>query len=92
MFTNVLKHARAHHVHVSLRRVGDDVQVEIADDGVGSPVASFEARDASGSNPGGRGLRNMRARAESLGARVEFDSRPGEGTRVRLSLPIVRAQ
>jgi signal transduction histidine kinase len=92
MFTNVLKHAQAHHVHVSLRRVGDDVQVEIADDGVGCPAASFDARDASGGIPGGRGLRNMRTRAQSLGARVEFDSRVGEGTRVRLLLPIVRLQ
>lgn len=92
MFTNVLKHARAHHVHVSLRRVGDDVQVEIADDGVGCPAASFEVRDAGGGSTGGRGLRNMRTRAQSLGARVEFDSRPGEGTRVRLLLPIVRLQ
>jgi signal transduction histidine kinase len=92
MFTNVLKHARARHVHVSLRRVGDDVQVEIADDGVGCPAASFEARDAGAGSSGGRGLRNMRARAKSLGARVEFDSRPGEGTCVRLLLPILRVQ
>lgn len=92
MFTNVLKHARARHVHVSLRRVGDDVQVEIADDGVGCPAASFEARDAGAGGSSGRGLRNMRARAQSLGARVEFDSRPGEGTCVRLLLPIQRVQ
>jgi signal transduction histidine kinase len=92
MFTNVLKHAHARHVQVSLRRVGNDVQVEIADDGVGCAAASLEVCDASGGNVGGRGLRNMRTRAASLAARVEFESRPGEGTRVRLLLPIVRVQ
>lgn len=93
MFTNVLKHAQARHVHVSLRRIGEAVQVEIADDGVGCAAASLEASGTAAPGAGGgRGLRNMRTRAASLAAQVEFISRPGEGTRVRLLLPIVRAQ
>ena len=67
MFTNVLKHARARHVHVSLRRVGDDVQVEIADDGVGCPA---------------RGWTNGRPRTRTSGRRRARRS-PGRRSRSR---------
>lgn len=83
MFTNVLKHAGAHEVQVRLHSSDGRVVVEVADDGQG-----FD-----GSAPGrhGRGLANMTARARALGAGLEVDSAPGQGTRVRLLLPVMRA-
>src|ERR671932_1501680 len=76
---NVLKHAHARHVCVRLDLTGDQVVVEVADDGVGFEPSSPEAE--------GYGLPSMRERAERLGGTVEIDSGPGAGTRVRVEVP-----
>ena len=76
---NVVKHAWAEQVLVSLRDGHDDggdlLELVITDDGCGFDVAA---------GPSGRlGLGIMAERAESIEARLELRSRPGEGTRVR---------
>lgn len=78
--TNVLRHARATHFRVSLRREPDGTRVlEMMDDGVGLP---------SDADSRGRGLENMQARAARLGGRLaRRDS--GSGTALRLELPSV---
>lgn len=81
--TNVLKHARATKLRVSAATVDGHVRVTIADDGVGFDV------DALARAPSGRGLRNIRQRAEQLGARIEITSR-GTGTILTLLLPVER--
>jgi two-component system, NarL family, nitrate/nitrite sensor histidine kinase NarX len=78
--SNVRKHAHAHQVWLQVRQ-GPDFSIEVRDDGRGFPV-EVPARDETHV-----GLRIMRERAERIGARVEVDSAPGRGTRVRLSLP-----
>jgi hypothetical protein len=55
------------------------VVLEVDDDGRGFDPANVR--------PGGQGLGNLRERALAIGGRVEFDSHPGEGTRVRGELP-----
>jgi signal transduction histidine kinase len=74
--TNVLKHARASQVHVSLRLQGGELALRVADDG----------RGAAGANPGGRGLANMRTRAARLGGTLAVDF-GAEGAVVALTLP-----
>jgi signal transduction histidine kinase len=76
---NVGRHARAATCRISLYRDGATVVVEVDDDGQGF--------DSARARPGGQGLGNLRARAEALGGRVEIDSRPGDGTRVRVEIP-----
>lgn len=76
--TNVLKHAEARHITVSTLPSEDALTVEIADDGVGFEPDAVQAR---------RGLPGMRRRAEALGAALSIESAPGQGTRVRLTLP-----
>jgi signal transduction histidine kinase len=73
--TNVAKHASAASAHVRGARVGDDLVVEISDDGPG------------GANPGGGGLSGLRARVEALDGTLTVVSPPGEGTTVRAELP-----
>jgi two-component system sensor histidine kinase UhpB len=77
--TNVIRHARARHVHVSLS--GDDAEVALSvrDDGVG-----IDAEQAAAS-PGG--IRGMRERAMLIGARLELEAVPAGGTEVRLRVP-----
>jgi PAS domain S-box-containing protein len=77
---NVVKHSRAKHASVRLRIESDALAMEVADDG--------EGFDPSGSYPDHFGLQSMRERAESRGGAFHVESRPGEGTTVRVRVPI----
>jgi len=81
--SNVRKHARASRVwvRVGLGRPEGRLKVEVADDGCG-----FDPTKPVG--PGHFGLAVMRERAELAGGRLEVDSAPGCGTRVRLEIPV----
>ena len=77
--TNVVRHAQARSCAVRLT-LGDALDVEIRDDGVGLP-------------PGGRagvGLTSMRERAAELGGTCAIESAPGGGTCIRARLPLRR--
>ena len=58
-----------------VQRVGDDLVVEIADDGPG------------GADPDGGGLTGLRHRVEALDGTLTVASPPGGGTTVRAELP-----
>ena len=80
--TNVVRHAHASRCRVSLRTEGDQVVLEIADDGRGlAPGAAL-----------GVGLRSMRERAAELGGRAELATSPSGGLAVEVRLPCVTAQ
>lgn len=74
--TNALKHAAPTHIAVSMRRNGPLVQITLADNGNGFDFAS---------PANGRGLANMRTRAQQLGAALDVQSQ-AKGTRVTLTL------
>jgi signal transduction histidine kinase len=76
--SNVGRHAGAATCRVSLYRTGDGAVLEVDDDGRGFDPAQPGA---------GHGLRNLRERATALGGRAEVTSAPGEGTRVRVTIP-----
>jgi nitrate/nitrite-specific signal transduction histidine kinase len=77
---NVAKHSGAERAEVSLRDYSDDgrdaLELIVQDDGCG-----FDAKEAGS---GRLGLGIMAERAESIDARLEIDSRRGEGTRIRV--------
>lgn len=77
--TNVVKHAQATAVDVQLRLEGDQLALEVRDDGLGSAGVCPSSS--------GRGLSNMQARAEQLGGRCEVHGGSG-GTRVSLQVPL----
>jgi signal transduction histidine kinase len=78
---NVLRHAQARHVAVTLRRDGDELTLQVADDGQGCHPESAA---------GGLGWRGMRERAEALGARLSITGEPGRGTTVRVEMRVAR--
>ncbi len=78
---NIARHARASNVHIDLNRADDSVILVVSDDGTG-----FDPQEAL--RTVGHGLANMRARAEDLGGSFDIQSGPGEGTTIRLSLPL----
>jgi signal transduction histidine kinase len=77
--TNALRHAKAGSVTVSGHRENGEVIIEVCDNGVGY---------VTGQPSAGHGLRNMRARSDRLNAIMEVDSKPGQGTRILLRIPV----
>ena len=76
---NVRRHSAARSVEVRLWRDDEAVLLEVADDGRG-----FDPGTASA----GVGLSAMRERVEELGGEIEVSSRPGDGTKVAVRVPL----
>lgn len=70
--SNCVRHARATHAAISIRKRGDRIRVQISDDGKG--FAMGEGR------PQGYGLANMTARAKKMGGTLRIQSEEGRGT------------
>jgi signal transduction histidine kinase len=84
---NVGKHAHATQAWVSVRKSRGSVVLEVEDDGCG-----LGERALSGAIASGRlGLQGIRERAAFLGGESEIDSEPGEGTRIRVRIPLAAA-
>ncbi len=75
--SNAARHSGAERVGVRLRHAGDGVELEVVDDGRGF---AFEAAER------GLGIAGMRERALLIGAELTIESRPGQGTTVRLRI------
>ncbi len=82
---NVLKHSQAQHVRVYLRFSDAGTLLEICDDGIGfAPVAAGRG--------GGLGLASLTERAEKIGAKLEIESAPNKGTKIRVIVPVRSAK
>lgn len=76
---NILRHSNAAKVAIRAETEGRTFRLTVADDGCGIPPEKLE-RPAT--------LRALRQRVEVLGAEFRVDSRPGEGTRLELAIPL----
>jgi signal transduction histidine kinase len=74
--TNVLKYARAQDALILARYEGEDLLVEMQDNGVGGA----DERD-------GTGLQGLRDRVGALDGTLSVDSPPGAGTRIQARIP-----
>jgi signal transduction histidine kinase len=79
--TNVGRHAAASHVAVTVA-AGDDLRLVVVDDG----------RGMGGAGADGRGLRNMRTRAERLGGSLELGTSREGGTRLIWHIPLTLSE
>ncbi|MEO6199715.1 MAG: sensor histidine kinase [Cryobacterium sp.] len=80
---NVVEHAQASRVVVSLTYVDDEVLLDVHDDGRGfTPYRQRSVGDR------GRGLSGIRHRVEGLGGRASTESAPNEGTTVSVAIPL----
>jgi signal transduction histidine kinase/ligand-binding sensor domain-containing protein len=82
---NVLKHAAATEVRVSLALESDALVLSIEDNGKGFNLAT--PASARGDSDTGCGLNNMRQRLAEIGGRCEIQTAPGAGAKVRFTLP-----
>ena len=78
--TNIVKHANAHNVSVSIAQRGSAVAAVIEDDGAG-----FDERAV---REEGVGLLGMRERLSFVDGRLEIESRPGAGTTIVAEVPL----
>jgi NarL family two-component system sensor histidine kinase LiaS len=84
---NVLKHAEATRLWITLERDLTHVRLSLRDDGKG-----FDRRADDAGRPArraGLGLLSMQERGGILGGNFSISSEPGRGTQVDLSIPIV---
>jgi signal transduction histidine kinase len=77
--SNVSRHAGATSCRISLRRTERGAELEIDDDGRG-----FDPSSATQ----GMGMDNLRGRVGALGGELTIESVLGEGTTIRVSLPL----
>ena len=82
--TNIVRHAEATEVNVYLRQEGDEMILEVQDNGRG-----MAGRELSGTQS--LGLLGMRERATMLEGEVNIISRQGRGTRVDVRIPLHRS-
>jgi two-component system, NarL family, sensor kinase len=75
---NVIKHADADSLDISIIKDKDGISATIEDNGKGFPASQQSE---------GMGLKNIRTRIEYLKGEVEFTSSPGAGTLVSLHIP-----
>lgn len=80
---NVVEHAHARRLTITLTYQADLVSLDVRDDGRGFDPARLPAPCSRG-----RGLSGIRSRARALGGELAIESAPREGTTIALSLPL----
>lgn len=83
--SNAARHAAASRLGVTLSFMGDEVTLDVRDDGRGFDPLALPPRTGSG----GFGLDGMRARAERIAGSLSVESEPGFGTAVSARVPLV---
>jgi len=89
LLVNIVKHAGAHKVKVSIKKPGKQICITVEDDGAGfdpAEVASMAAKR------GEFGLFSIRERLEDLGGHLQIDSAPGQGCKVTMTAPLKRKE
>jgi signal transduction histidine kinase len=79
---NIQKYAQASSATVRIRAEGDQLSIEVADDGCGFDVSTTIR---------GNGLTNMEDRLDALGGTLHIASSPGSGTTLRATIPVLHA-
>lgn len=74
---NTIKHAKAQVMKIEMRTNNGQIEIDLTDDGVGMGTKYSD----------GYGLNNMRERIAEIGDTIVFESEPGHGTRVSVTVP-----
>lgn len=80
---NIAKHANATHIHVTVRKIGDMLVIEVRDNGQGFDVTQVAS---------GIGFLGMTERLELLDGTLQVQSTPGEGTHLIARVPLTEVE
>ncbi len=83
---NVVKHAGINQAELRAFAQGDDLVVQVIDEGAGFDVAAALKANSS------YGLRHMRERLRLFGGRMDIESSPGQGTTITIAIPQRRVE
>jgi signal transduction histidine kinase len=81
LLINIVKHANAQNVKVSLRRISQQIYVSVEDDGIGFNPAEVASK-------AGFGIFSIRERLEQLAGHLEIESEPGRGSNITMAAPL----
>jgi signal transduction histidine kinase len=79
--TNISRYASANQVHIVLRQQGEDLTLQVSDNGQGFDMGRAEQKKTFG-------LLGMHERAIALGGHLKITSSPGHGVILDLSIPV----
>jgi len=82
LVSNVLKHAQASQLSITITGFDDLVNVMIEDNGKGF------APETTGARSQGMGLKGLKERIAAIEGQFSIDSRPGQGTIVNMDIPV----
>lgn len=78
---NAIKHSKADGLEVKLRQCGDELVMSIADNGSGFDIANQQEH-------AGLGLISIRERLRLVDGALQIESKPDEGTRIEVKVPL----
>jgi PAS domain S-box-containing protein len=81
MLTNIVRHARATHVRVRLMQKGNELRLDVSDNGIGITEEDIN-------NSASFGIVGIRERANLWGGTVHISGKPHKGTKVSVRIPI----
>jgi len=84
LLLNIIKHAKVSTAFVSIQEIGNDIRVQVKDDGVGFDVSGAQTMF---NRSGGFGLFNIRERLKIWDGHMEIKSGHGMGTCITISVP-----
>jgi len=87
LLNNIIKHAGARLIKVQAIYLSNELELIVTDDGQGFDLELLNRNDKN-ENGSGLGIRNMHNRAKLIGADLNFNSITGQGTTVKLKLPL----
>ena len=87
LLTNVVKHAHAHKIRVSVRESQSQIYVRVQDDGVGFKESQAGSKVSQTAR---FGLFSIREQLEYLGGHLEIESEPGRGTKATVVVPLTK--
>jgi PAS domain S-box-containing protein len=85
LLVNIRKHAKTKNVKISIKRQGENIQIEVKDNGIGFDTSALDSYVESDV---GFGLLNIRSRIDVVGGHFEIESYKNKGTKIRLEAPL----
>lgn len=87
---NAVRHSMAKQIVVTIAFLKQNIEIDIEDNGIGFDIEKIEAR-AKEDVLHGVGLSTMRERTRLLSGSFAINTKPGEGTKVHISVPIIQS-